>query len=126
MPNADLSSVTPEECKDVSVKSKSKALLDAYRIAAEGHDLQYFKDMLVEHQEALNEDAERRAEKEAKKAEKTTKGRRKSEAAVAKEDDEMEVDEEVEAPKPKSKKRKKSLDSEDIEEKVSIHPLNTS
>ena len=114
-----MSSLDPEECKDVSEKGKSKSLLEAYSVAAEGHDLAYFKSMLIEHQEAMVEDAERRAERDAKKAQKS---KRKSEAtALAEEadDDEMDIDDDEQESKPKTKKRKKSVDSEGVEEKVS-------
>ena len=44
---------------------KNKALWSAYEIAAEGHDLAYFKNMLASHEAALQEDAEAREAKEA-------------------------------------------------------------
>ena len=113
MPNTDLNPITVEECQQVSEKGKTKALYEAYKVASEGYDLDHWKKMLAEHQEAINEDAERRAEREAKKAEKAEKARRKSEAA-----DEMDIDDETEEKKPKSKKRKKSMDAEDADEKV--------
>lgn len=106
----------PDECKNVTDKGKSKSLLEAYAIAAEGHSLNYFKNMLAEHQEAMVEDAERRAEREAKKAQ---KAKRKSDAAAAADtSDDMDVDEEEEEGKPKPKKRKKSIGSDGAEEKV--------
>ena len=120
MPNTDLTPIAVEDCQQVTEKGKTKALYEAYKVASEGHDLEHWKTMLAEHQEAINEDAERRAEREAKKAEKAEKARRKSEAA-----DEMDIDEEdEEEKKPKSKKRKKSMDAEDADEKV--HPLHSS
>ena len=116
LPNTELTPLTPEECKDIPEKGKSKGLLEAYNVAAEGNDLAFYKNVLMDHQQALDEDAERRAEREAKKAEKATKAKRKSEAAIA-DDDDMDVDEEGES-KPKPKKRKKSMVDDDIEEKV--------
>ena len=118
IPNSDLQPLTPEECKDVSEKSKTKALLAAYKVASEGHDLAHYKGLLEEHAEAVAEDealqAEREAEK-ARKAEKKTK--RKSDAAVV--DDEMDVDDEGAETKPKGKKRKKEAGDDDGNEKVS-------
>ena len=107
-----------EECKDATEKGKTKTLIEAYKVAAEGHDLAYFKEMLADHMHAMQEDNEARAEREAKKA---NKAKRKSvaEPAVVEADDGMEIDEEVgETTKPKNKKRKKSLDSDGGEEKV--------
>ena len=121
IPNTELTPLTPEECKDVPEKGKQKALKEAYEIAAENHDLAYFKTMLGEHAKAIQEDEELRAQKEAdKEAKKARQAKRKSNATLAEGDeaDEMDIDEEGE-PKPKaSKKRKKSLDSDD-EGKVS-------
>lgn len=117
MPNTDLTPIAPEDCKDVDPKGKSKPLQDAYRIASEDHVLQDFKDILSEHQEAVNEDIARKEEKEAKKVAKAEKARRKSEVAAAADEDDMDIDEE-EVAKPKSKKRKKAVESDDEDEKV--------
>lgn len=68
-----------------------KDLQAAYELAAEGHDLDYYKDLLQQFQEELV------AKEEAKKS-------KKSKAAVA---DSMDIDEVEEAtPAKKSKKRK--------------------
>ena len=127
LPNTDLTSITPEECKDVDEKGKSKSLIAAYGVAAEGHDLQYFKTMLADHQAALQEDIDLQNEKEAEKAAakaakaENKKARRKSVPAPQDgDDDEMGVDGEPSTEKAKSKKRKKTGDTEeDVEEKVS-------
>ena len=116
MPNTDLTPITADDCKNISEKGKSKNLLEAYNIAAQDYDLDHYKKMLFEHQQAVEDDMAERAEREAKKAEKAEKARRKSEAVAA--DDEMDVDDD-EQPKPKSKKRKKSMDADEEEEKVS-------
>ena len=115
MPNSDLQPLAPDECKDVAEKGKTKALLEAYKIASEGHDLAYYKDILLDHQEQIAEDQQRQQDREAKKA---AKAKRKSDATAAADDDEMEVDEEGED-KPKSRKRKKAAGDSDAEnEKV--------
>lgn len=111
MPNTDLTAITPDECKDVPEKGKTKALLEAYGVAAEDHDLKHWKEMLRKHQEAVNEDLELQKERQAKKASKAERQRRKSEAV---DEDEMEVDGEEEE-KPKSKKRKKGTEGEEDE-----------
>ncbi|MCJ1389296.1 hypothetical protein MMC18_002152 [Xylographa bjoerkii] len=122
--NSELSPLTPEECKDIADKGKSKSLLEAYKIAAEGHDLAYFKTMLADHMAAMQEDADERAEREAKKA---SKAKRKSgEVSAPPADDgdadEMDVDAEGADSKPKSKKRKKSLESDGEEAKPAKTP----
>jgi len=112
-----LSPLEPEQCKDVSEKGKTKSLIEAYKIAAEGHDLQHFKDMLMQHEAALQEDEDRKAQREAEKAAKADKKKRKSE--VKADDVDME-DADDTAPKKSSKKRKKDAESDDEEpEKVS-------
>ncbi|KAJ4383008.1 hypothetical protein N0V86_002235 [Didymella sp. IMI 355093] len=96
---------------------KNKALWSAYEIAAEGHDLAYFKGMLASHEAALQEDAEAREAKEAEKKEKKEKAaKRKSTAAADSDDVEMEDAGDDAAPSAKkakaSKKRKKEDGSE--------------
>ena len=121
MPNTDLQALTPEECQDVAEKGKSKALLEAYKIASESHDLAYYKEILLDHQEQITQEEQRQQEREAKKA---AKAKRKSDATAPADDDDMEVDEEAEE-KPKSKKRKKAAGDSDAEdEKVCITSLS--
>ncbi|OAP59778.1 hypothetical protein AYL99_04780 [Fonsecaea erecta] len=124
--NKDLTPLTPDECKDVQEKGKSKPLLAAYKVAAEGHDLQFFKNMLDEHAAALQYEFDMKEAREAEKAAKTDKKKRKSEAKVETEDVEMEdADVDVE-PKKSSKKRKKEVDEEeDEDEKPAKTPKTT-
>jgi hypothetical protein len=121
IPNTDLAPLTPEECKEISEKGKGKALLAAYEVASEVHDLQYFKDMLTEHANAMAAEEQRMEELAAEKAAKAEKKkRRKSEAKV--EDDDVGVEDEDDTTdvKKSAKKRKKIVDSDDEEtEKVS-------
>lgn len=125
MPNTDLKPLDPESCKNVSEKSKSKALLAAYAVASENHDLQHFKSLLADHQEALQAENEEReaqaAAKAAAKAEKDAKKKRKSTDVVEDDEDvEMEDAEEGDKSSKASKKRKKSTADTDAEsEKVS-------
>lgn len=131
IPNTDLTPLKPDDCKDVAEKGKSKALVAAYHVAEQGHDLQYFKDMLLDHAKAMQEDDERRqaklAEKAAARAEKAAakpeKKKRKSEAKVAADDVEMEDADDDADVKKSAKKRKKEAESDDDEtEKVSGEP----
>ncbi|KAF3482128.1 uncharacterized protein GIQ15_04887 [Arthroderma uncinatum] len=120
IPNADLTPLKPEDCKDVSEKNKSKALLAAYNVAAEGHDLEHFKTMLADHERALQEDLDEKEAKAAAKAAKQEKKKRKSMEVVDEpEDEEME---DAGEKKKSTKKRKKDLESEGEHEKPAKTP----
>ncbi|KAL9036070.1 MAG: hypothetical protein Q9214_006298, partial [Letrouitia sp. 1 TL-2023] len=106
-------------CKDTTEKGKSKPLLAAYEKAAEQNGLDYFKDMLADHQKAVKEDLEAQAERDAKKAHKS---KRKSTDVTMEDAEDMDVDDEAEGPKPKSKKRKKEFDSDGDEKPASKTP----
>jgi hypothetical protein len=103
---------------------KNKALWEAYQIAAEGHDLAHFKQVLASHEAAMQEDQEQREQKEQDKKEKAEKSaKRKSTAAVDSEDVDMEdAGDDATAPSAKkakaTKKRKKSDESDGETEKV--------
>lgn len=112
VPNTDLTPLNPEQCKNVPEKGKAKTLLEAYKTCAEGHDLQYFKEMLMQHEAALQEDEARKAEKAAEKAAKADKKKRKSEV---KPDEDVDMEDVDDAPKKSSKKRKKEAESDDEE-----------
>lgn len=123
LPNTELTNLDPEECKDVSEKGKTKSLIQAYHVAAEGHGLEHFKNMLLDHQKAMQEDQEQREAREAAKAEKAEraeKKKRKSELAEEDQDVEMEdAEEEGKSEQKKSaKKRKKEPESEGDDDKV--------
>ncbi|KAJ5547059.1 hypothetical protein N7494_004644 [Penicillium frequentans] len=116
IPNTNLKPLDPAECKEVSEKNKAKQLLGAYKVAAEGHDLKHFKELLSDHQAAIQqeiEEEEREEEEKAKaKAEKATKkNKRKSKGAET--DVEMEDADEAK-PSKATKKRKK--DETEVEE----------
>ncbi|KAF1832923.1 hypothetical protein BDW02DRAFT_580802 [Decorospora gaudefroyi] len=106
---------------------KNKALWEAYQIAAEGHDLAWFKEMLVAHETAMREDQEQREQKELQKKEKAEKAtKRKSMAADESEDVDMEEAGDGAAPSAKkakaTKKRKKEDDSDGENEKPAKTP----
>lgn len=121
MVNTALTRLDKEELEGAKTAKMSKALQEAYEIAKEDHDLDYFKKMLADYQQAAKEAEEERLQKEAEKeaaaaekkekaekakAEKATKKSRKSNAGL--DGDEMDVD----ATPKSSKKRKKEADSE--------------
>jgi hypothetical protein len=105
---------------------KNKALWDAYQIAAEGHDLAHFKQVLASHEVAMQEDLERQEQKEVDKKEKAEKSaKRKSKAAADSEDVDMEdVGDNATTPGAKkakaTKKRKKDDESDGENEKVRL------
>lgn len=123
----DLSPLKPEDCKDVPEKGKVKSLLSAYEIASEGHDLQYFKTMLDEHAAALQAEIDAKDAREAEKAAKADRKKRKSDVKAETEDVDMEDADADAEPKKSSKKRKKEVDEEeDEDEKVSFPTLHLS
>jgi hypothetical protein len=115
-----LSPLDPEELKGFPEKGKSKSLIGAYQVAMEAHPLSFFKDMLLDHQRALQEDVERREALEAPKAPKAQINKKNNDAAGDEDMDMEDADDDAEAEKP-SKKRKKEVDSEGDDEKVLIH-----
>lgn len=123
IPNTELTPLDPATCKEVNEKGKAKALVAAYHVAAENHDLQYFKDMLADHERAMQEDQEAREARAAAKAAKSDKKKRKSTDVVEEDEDvEMEGAEEGEGRKKtqSAKKRRKAVESEGENEKVML------
>lgn len=123
VPNTNLTPLDPAECKDISEKNKTKQLISAYKIAAEGNDLKYFKKLLNDHHAAIEqEEAEleaQEAEKAAAKAAKESKkGKRKSKGAET--DVEMEDADDSKKTKSASKKRKKDVETDAEADKVSF------
>ena len=129
MINTSLTPLEPEECKDKPTGKMTKALQKAYALAAENHDLAYYKDVLKQWQEEekniqeemRQQEAEQerlvaeRADKEAKETAeaggddgKDKKKKKPRKSKVADEDVEME---DAEVPK-SSKKRKKDAESD--------------
>lgn len=98
-------------------KGKAKALIGGYQVAAENHDLAYFKQMLGEHAAAMEEDAKAKADQEEQKAaEKAAKSDKKKRKSEVKATEDVEMEDAVDAPKKGSKKRKKGAESEDEEQ----------
>jgi hypothetical protein len=97
-------------------------LLNAYAKAAENNGLDHYKDMLMEHAAAMDEEHAKVVARNVKKP-KAEKKKRKSDANDKADDEDVEmedVDEEAEVKK-SSKKRKKAADSDDEDaEKVRV------
>ena len=137
MVNTSLTKLEPGECTpDKQTGKMSKALKEAYDIAEERHDLDYFKNMLEEfmqaQKQAQEDEAAKQAEKEAKAAKKAEKAaadktkekkdRRKSKSKETVSDaDDMDLDAPEDAEAKPTKKRKKEADSEGEGPKVRRH-----
>ena len=118
----DLEAVKKDVAAGNTIK-KNKNLWDAYEIAAEGHDLDYFKQLLINHEQAIQDDEVAKETKREEKAEKAKKAaKRKSTAGAEADDVEMEDADDTAAPSAKkakpTKKRKTDADSDDEEAKV--------
>ncbi|KAI4631519.1 uncharacterized protein J4E87_002224 [Alternaria ethzedia] len=122
--NTELLSFDIEEVKkDVESSNqgkKNKQLWEAYQIAAEGHDLAHFKEMLAAHESAMQEDVEQKEQKKKEKAEKSAK--RKSTAPDDSEDVEMGEagDDAAPAKKAKATKKRKKDDQSDGENEKAV------
>ncbi|KZZ95104.1 PWWP domain-containing protein [Ascosphaera apis ARSEF 7405] len=115
-------------------KGKTKGLIEAFKIASEGHDLEYFKKVINDHNAALQQEeeaiaareaekqrkAQEKADKAAAKAANQKKGKRKSIAATETEGEDE--GEEVTEKKKPSKKRKKDAESDEESEKPAKTP----
>jgi hypothetical protein len=116
IPNTDLTPLDPATCKDVSEKGKSKQLIAAYHVAAENNDLAHFKDLLADHQRAIQQEEEemeaQAAAKAAAKAEKESKKNKRKSMDIHDDVDMEDAEEGGKAPK-SSKKRKKDAEAED-------------
>jgi hypothetical protein len=102
---------------------KNKALSEAYAIAAEGHDLAWFKEMLSAHEEAMQDDIlakQAKAEEKAKKANKTPKVLKSTAGDMSDDVDMEDAGDDVAPAAKKTKKNNKRKGSEDVEsDKVS-------
>lgn len=125
--NTDLLTFNLEDVKkDVeegNSNKKNKALWEAWQIAAEGHDLAHFKQVLASHEAAMAEDTQQKEQKELEKKEKAEKSaKRKSAAAAGSDDVEMADGDDATAPSAKkakaTKKRKKGEESDGENDKV--------
>jgi len=109
--NTDLAPLDLDELKGIVERGeqgkKTKALWSAYEIAAEGHDLDHFKQMLKEHELHIMEEAQRAEEAEELKVAKKEKKSKK----VVDEDGDITMAEadDVTEKKKVSKKRKKAV-----------------
>ncbi len=119
-PNTDLEDLDNSAIADTPKGKMSNALYAAYQLAGEHHDLNYFKNLLREFEEARLEDIAAKAAAKAEKATKTPKKGKKSKE-TASEDDDVEMGEgDDEEKKPKSTKKRKAV-AEDNDSAVSLY-----
>lgn len=147
--NSALTPLNPGDTAEDKLKPKmSASLRNAYILADERHDLDYFRSILAEHQEAEKQlqeeiaakEAEKQ-EKEAKKEERAAKASEKTKGSEKKakrkstakskdavtDEDEMDVDDKESVEAKPSKKRKKDADSDAEGAKVTdFHSTHTS
>ncbi|KAL1997849.1 hypothetical protein VTN02DRAFT_602 [Thermoascus thermophilus] len=126
IPNTELTPLTPDMCHEAVEKGKQqKTLLAAYRVALENHDLQYFKNLLADHQRAMQQEAEDREARAAAKERKKKKKRKSMEVVDEADDvDDQEVElAEEEGPAKVTKKRKKDVESDGEAEPVKTTKL---
>ncbi|KAI5366441.1 Putative PWWP domain-containing protein [Septoria linicola] len=128
MVNTSLTPLEPEECLTLPKTKMTKALQEAYKVASEGHDIDFFKDVLRQHQQELEaivqaqvEYEERLAAEAAARAEAaengedvTTKDKAKKKAPRKNKAADEDVDME-DADAPKSTKKRKKADESDAD-----------
>ncbi|KAI0022190.1 hypothetical protein F4780DRAFT_206470 [Xylariomycetidae sp. FL0641] len=122
-PNTDLSDLDPETVADLIQPKMRKDLQNAHLLAAEHHDLEYYKNMLREFAEQKAEKEARAAERKNKKTPK--KASKAAESAAADEDGDLEMpdaddDEAESSDKKKSKKRKAEEESNTLQRSDSV------
>lgn len=118
IPNTCLTPTDAEYCKNVTEKGKSKQLLLAYAVAAEGHDLEHFKSLLSDHQRAMQQEIEEQEAKAAAKAEKEAKKNKRKSMEIADDAEDVEMEDADDAKKPKSSKKRKKDAPEEEADKV--------
>lgn len=107
---------------------KSLALWNAYQVAAQEHDLEWYKNMLVQHEKEVIELMEAEAKAETERNEKMREKEEKKKARLSKSGKDGEGDVDMEgaggaAPKKKvERKRKKSVGDAGDEDKVRLDP----
>lgn len=120
--NKDLVDLDSDKVADLITPKMRKDLQLAHEIAAEGHDLEYYKDLLQQFQEELIE-KQKAAEAKAAAAATPKKSKKQAKSPADVEDVEMEdVDDEPSTAKAKKseKKRKNTEDSETPQRSESV------
>ena len=146
MVNTNLTPLDPSECETLPSSKMTKALSQAWKVAAQGHDLDYFKGLLKVYQEEQAQiEKEMREEEERKAREAEERKAREEEEAKEAADDEAKAKkkkprkskggdgdtemEDADAPK-SAKKRKKDAESDgdkvmNESQMTAMHPANS-
>jgi hypothetical protein len=113
--NTDLQPLDMDEVKDIVARGdqgkKAKKLWEAYQVAAEVHELQYFQDILDEHERIQQEEQALLLAKEEEKQAKKQKKSKAKEAVDADGDVDM-ADSDAPPKKKPTNKRKKTSDED--------------
>lgn len=115
--NTDLQDLDPSIVRDQISAKMRKDLQQAHHLAAEQHSLEYYKQLLLDFQEAKIADQEAKVAKAQAKKEKAEKSSKKSEAvAIDEDDDDMDLDDigEDDAALKKAKPAKKRKADEEV------------
>ncbi|OBT89203.1 hypothetical protein VE02_01649 [Pseudogymnoascus sp. 03VT05] len=122
MPNTDLEPLDTSVIGDVPQGKMSKSLYAAYQLAAENHDLDYYKNVLREFEVTRRRDEKAAqeaidAKEAAKEAKVSVKKGKKTKEVVQDEDEDVEMadagaDEAEKEDKPKASKKRKAVDDE--------------
>jgi hypothetical protein len=99
---------------------RTKQLWNAFEVAAEEHDLAYFKDMLLDHERRVIQERQEQEDKEAKKLEQSAKKASRKSLPAATEDGDQDDTTADAAPKKSAKKPKRKAETDDDTLKVRI------
>ena len=92
-------------------------LYAAHQLAAENHDLDYFKNLLREFEEARIEEAAAKEAAKAAKAKTPKKGKKSQETVDDAEDEDVDMEAEETEKKPKATKKRKAEDDIAVDRK---------
>lgn len=108
--NTALTELSPEMAeKAIDTGKKGKELKKAFELASEQHDLDHYKEILLEHEQQMVADEEARiAREEAKRAAAATPKKSKKAKDI---DGDVDMADPGESSKPKAKKRKAEDDA---------------
>ncbi|KAL8387656.1 hypothetical protein RB595_009759 [Gaeumannomyces hyphopodioides] len=116
IPNQDLVDLDTSTVASLASGKMRKDLQAAHELAGEGHDLQYFKDLLIKHQEDILNEEKQAQEQQAARAEAKAAAAARKAKKTAKEDEDVEMadaDEDDMGTPAKEKKHSKKRKAED-------------
>jgi hypothetical protein len=114
VPNTDLSELDPESVLEERTDKMRKDLKAAYELAAEHHDLAFYKDLLADFQQEL---LEKQRQKEAKAA---TPAKKKKAKVEVDEDGDVDMEDEGEAEEAEPEVKKLASKKRKAEESAEV------